>query len=92
MIYSLNENKNQTVLKTLLEFSDFFEEKLGHSDYITHKIDTGNDSPIRQYPRRLSYRYQVESQSPVKELLEQSFFQPCSVLGHPPINMYNCPK
>ena len=75
---SLNEGEKHAVLETLLEFSDVFEETLGHSDVVTHKIDTGDSAPIRQYPRRLPYAYRHETQSQIKEMLDQNIIQPSS--------------
>ena len=51
---------------------------MGHSDVVTHKIDTGDSAPIRQYPRRLPYAYRQETQSQIKEMLDQNIIQPSS--------------
>ena len=62
--------------KLLLEFSDvFFSDKLGHVDVVHHKIDTGDDSPIKQCSRRLPNAYSVEASQQVKNMLEQNVIQ-----------------
>ena len=48
-------------------FSDIFEETLGHTNVVQHKIDTGDSRPIRQYPRRLPYAYREETRKQVQK-------------------------
>ena len=45
---SLSRHENDTLLQTLLKFSDVFEDCLGHTNVIQHKIDTEPSQPIRQ--------------------------------------------
>ena len=66
------------VLETLLELSDVSDETLGHRDVVTHKIDTGNGAPICQYPRQLPYAYRQDTQSQIKEMMDQNSIQPSS--------------
>ena len=54
---SLGTNDKHTLLNTLLEFPDVFNDGLGHTKVTAHKIDTGESLPIRQYPRRLPYHF-----------------------------------
>ena len=58
------------------EFSDVFDETLGHTDVIQHNIDTGSALPIRQYPRRLPYAYREETKQQVTDMLQQGVIQP----------------
>ena len=55
-IKNLNENE-QIKLKSLLkEYSDVFardSNDIGHTNVVQHHIDTGDESPIKQRPRRL---------------------------------------
>ena len=76
---SLNEKKKHAVIETPIQFSDVFEETFGHSDAFTRKIDTDDSTPIRQYTRRLLYAYRQETQSQIKEMLDQNIIQPSSV-------------
>jgi len=56
-------------------FSDIFEETLGHTNVVQHKIDTGDSRPMRQYPRRLPYAYREETRKQVAEMLDQGVIQ-----------------
>lgn len=45
------QGKNRAKLKPLLfEYSDVFDESLGHTNILTHEIHTGNSTPIKQHP------------------------------------------
>ena len=72
---SLSETDRQTLLTTLLKYSDVFHESLGHTDVITHEIATGDATPIQQYPRRLPYAYREEVNRQISEMLEQGVIQ-----------------
>jgi len=72
---SLNVHEKQSILNTLLMLSDIFEETLGHTNVVQHKIDTGDSRPIRQYPRRLPYAYREETRKQVAEMLDQGVIQ-----------------
>ena len=58
-----------------MEYSDVFENSLGHTNVMSHKIDTGNATPIRQYPRRLPYAYREETNKQVSDMLNQGVIQ-----------------
>ena len=49
------------VQRLMYKYSDVFDDKLGHTKLVTHKIDTGNNQPIKQAPRRLPYVYRDEA-------------------------------
>ena len=72
---SLKQDDRQILLQTLLKYSDVFHDSLGHTDVITHKIDTGDATPIQQYPRRLPYAYREEVNRQIHEMLEQGVIQ-----------------
>ncbi len=75
---SLADQAKENILSTLLQYADVFDESLGHTSVIEHKIDTGSSQPIRQYPRRLPYAYREETKAQVAEMLEQGVIQPSS--------------
>jgi len=75
---SLNDQDRYALLQTLLQYADVFEDSLGHTDVIQHRIDTGSSSPIRQYPRRLPYAFRSETKAQVEGMLEQGVIQPSS--------------
>ena len=65
------------LMQTLLKYSDVFDDKvLGHTEAITHKIDTGSAAPIRQLPRRLPCAYRQETSKQITDMLNQGVIQP----------------
>lgn len=63
--------------RLLLDYSDVFSDELGYVDVVSHKIDTGDNAPIKQRPRRrLPYTYRNETSKHVKEMLDQNVIQP----------------
>ena len=78
---NLNASDKHIILQTLLEFSDVFDETLGHTDVIQHHIDTGSALPILQYPRRLPYAYREETNQQVTDMHQQGLFSPVIVYG-----------
>ena len=82
---SLNKHDRQVILNTLLRYEDVFDESLGYTDVITHKINTGDTAPIRQYPRRFPYAYREEVSRQISDMLEQGgLFNKATLRGHPP--------
>ena len=73
---TLNELDRKKLLQTLLSFPDVFQSSLGHTPVVEHRIDTGDSTPIRQYPRRLPYHYRAEVDRQVNEMLSQGVVQP----------------
>lgn len=73
---SLSASERNILLQTLLKYSDVFDKKLGHTNVISHKIDTGDAAPIRQYPRRLPYALREETDNQVTDMLQQGVIQP----------------
>ena len=53
-----------------------FSDELGYVDVVSHKIDTGDNAPIKQRPRRLPCTYRNETSKHVKEMLDQNVIQP----------------
>lgn len=53
---NLNTEEREKVKSLILLFEDIFvgaDGKVGQTDLVTHKIDTGDNSPIRLPPRRI---------------------------------------
>ena len=73
---SLDDHGRKLILNTLLKFSDVFDESLGQTQVISHRIDTGNATPVRQPLRRLPYAFREETKSQVHDMLEQGVIQP----------------
>ena len=77
----LNDTDKNILLQTFLQFSDVFDESLGHTDVIQHHIDTGSAPPVRQYPRRLPYAYCEEAKQQITDMLQQGAIQPSQSMG-----------
>eukprot|EP00794_Sanderia_malayensis_P014447 gene14447-biopygen11547 len=73
---NLSPADKKSLLKTLQAFPDVFNDSLGHTTVLSHKIDTGESVPIRQYPRRLPYHYRAEVDRQVNDMLHQGVIQP----------------
>ena len=82
---SLSTTDQHTLLNTLLEFPDAFNDGLGHTTVVTHKIETGESPPIRQYPRRLPYHFREEVDKQVNDMLSQDVIQPSTSPWSSPI-------
>ena len=50
---------------------DVFENTLGHTNVVTHTINTGNNQPIRHRPRRLPCAHREEAERQIAEMLDQ---------------------
>ena len=74
----LSSPERKEILATLMKFADVFQEDLGHTDVISHRIDTGDAPPIRQYPRRLPYAFREEVRSQVTDMLQKGVIQSSS--------------
>ena len=61
------------------EFSDVFaldETELGSTEWVTHSIDTGDQHPIRQPPRRIPYALRAKVDEMVEQMLDRGVIQP----------------
>ena len=81
----LSSGDKNLLLDTLLAFPDVFSNSLGHTSVTVHNIDTGNASPIRQYPRRLPYHHRAEVEKQVNDMLSQGVIQPSTSPWSSPI-------
>ena len=48
---NLSVRDKKSLLNTLLSFPDVFDTSLSHTSVALHNTDTGDSSPIRQYPQ-----------------------------------------
>ena len=69
----------------LSEFSDVFDDSLGHTNVVTHKIHTEDTAPIKQPRRRLQFAHKDEAQRQVQEMLEKDVIQPSTSVWSSPI-------
>ena len=73
--------QREQLLQLLLEFSDIFAahpNDLGHTNVVTHHIDTGNAHPIRQQVRRAPLAKREETQRLLNDMLQNDVIQPSS--------------
>ena len=68
---SLRGEEREKLRNLLSEFSDVFDESLGHTNILAHEIDTGNNTPIKQHPHRSLYAHREESERQINEMLEK---------------------
>ena len=74
----LSDPDRKEILTTLMKFAAVFQEDLGRTDVISHKIDTGDAPPIRHYPRHLPYVFREEFGSQVTDILQMRVIHPIS--------------
>jgi len=61
------------------EFADVFaldETELGSTDWATHSIDTGDQHPVRQPPRRIPFALRARVEEMVQQMLKPEVIQP----------------
>ena len=70
--------QKEIVLKLLLLFSSS-DRDLGRTDVIQHAINTGNNRPIKQVPRRIPAYMQKEVDVHIDDMLQRNVIEPsCS--------------
>ena len=70
----------------LRQYQDCFRmvgEPMGHTDLVTHKIDTGDARPIKQPPRRLPASKRTLVEEGVHKMLDEVIIKPSKPLGCP---------
>ena len=72
---SLQGGQRGKLKNLLLEFSDVFDENLGHTTILTHEINTGNSAPIKQHPRRIPFAHRDESERQIADMLDKGIIR-----------------
>ena len=72
---SLQGGKRGKLKNLLLEFSDVFDENLGHTTILTHEVNTGNSAPIKQHPRRIPFAHRDESERQIADMLDKGIIR-----------------
>ena len=67
----LSSADRQLIGSLLSDFSDVFEDSLGHTNVMTHEIDTCNSMPVKQRIRRLSFARHPEAELQIENMLKQ---------------------
>ena len=68
---SLSKKEREQLHKLVFEFADIFaldQSELSSTDLVTHVIDTGDTSPIKQHPRRIPFALRDKVDQLVKML------------------------
>ena len=84
---SLQGGKRGKLKNLLLEFSDVFDENLGHTTILTHEINTGNSTPIKQHPRRIPFAHRDESERQIADMLDKGIIRESTSPWSSPITL-----
>ncbi|GBM18800.1 Retrovirus-related Pol polyprotein from transposon 297 [Araneus ventricosus] len=77
----LNEEQRTAVKELLQEFQNLFsasDSDVGRCNMTQHRINTGNNPPIKQYPRRLPLAKKEETERLVKEMMDNGIIEESS--------------
>ena len=74
----LDDNQKLRLKAFLCEYKDVFatsDHDLGRTGLIKHKIDTGNNAPIKLPPRRLPLHQRAEEEKQVEQMLSRNVIE-----------------
>ncbi|GBN00699.1 Retrovirus-related Pol polyprotein from transposon 297 [Araneus ventricosus] len=77
----LNKEQRTAVRELLQEFQNLFsisDSDVGRCNMTQHRINTGNHTPIKQYPRRLPLAKKEEAERLVKEMVDNGIIEESS--------------
>ena len=72
----LSNAEKQQVKQVLGEVEELFSDTIGQTNIAHHKIDTGDNPPIRQRARRMPYAFREESNKQIEDMLEKGIISP----------------
>ncbi|CAM4845028.1 unnamed protein product [Rotaria magnacalcarata] len=64
-----------------------FENRLGHTSFVHHQIDTGNTKPIKLCPYRVSPARKEIISTEITKMLNEGIIEPCNSLYAAPITL-----
>lgn len=76
---NLNTEEREKGKSLILSFKDIFvgaDGKVGQTDLVTHKIDTGDNSPIRLPPRRIAFKQREIIDAELDKILQNNVIEP----------------
>ena len=76
---SLSTEQMKQLRELIVEYADVFaldQHELGTTDLVTHVIDTGDSSPIKQPPRRVPFALRAKVDQLVNEMLDHGVITP----------------
>ena len=72
--WNADEATRHQLQSLVLEYEDVFavdDSELGRAQDVTHSIDTGDQHPIRQHPRRIPFALRGQVEEMVEKMLQQ---------------------
>ncbi len=76
LVVDLSNSEKQQVKQVLGEFEELFRDTIGQTNIAHHKIDTGDNPPIRQRARRVPYAFHEESNKQIEDMLGKGIISP----------------
>ena len=76
---SRDEEQKQKLKDLLLEFQDVFADgngRIGRTNLINHRCDTGDTKPIKQRPRPVPIHLRQELDQAIEDLIEKDLIEP----------------
>ena len=77
--WELDNHGKQQLITLILQYHDIFaldNNELGCAKEIAHGIDTGDQKPIKQYPRRVPFALRRKVEEMIQEMLQQGIVEP----------------
>ena len=71
----LTEPQRDALFAVLRKHDHMFDGHIGHTDLVTHRIDTGDHPPVRQSPRRIPPHLRDEVRSQLDDLVRQGILE-----------------
>lgn len=84
----LCESEKRDLIKTLHKYQDIFSkssEDIGHTDLVQHSINTRDNPPIRQPPRRLPLGKRLIEKEEVAKMLKRGVIEPSNSAWASPV-------
>ena len=78
-VAELDDQQRADLLRLLSTYRDIFAKDsndIGMTTWVKHDVDTGEEQPVRQRPRRLRYEQRPVLQNTIKDLQEQGRIRP----------------
>ncbi|CAG2197901.1 unnamed protein product [Mytilus edulis] len=76
---NLDKDQKEKFRDLLIEYSDIFSkssEDIGLTDLVEHTINTGNNPPVRQRPRRIPLARMKDAEAEIQKMVKQDIIEP----------------
>ena len=71
----LSEVQREALMNVLKKHERMFDGHVGHTNLVTHRIDTGNSPPIRQSPRRIPPHLTEQVRDELNKLVSEGILE-----------------